>query len=105
MYDLISRSPLFTGIGPEELSVLIDKIHFRIKHFQKGEVIVLREDACNHLMILMKGSVTGEMLDFSGKTIKIEDIEAPRAIPTQKIILEDIFDTASALFILASNRD
>lgn len=80
MFDRLSNSQLFRGIDPEALSRLFSKTIYRIKKFKKGEVIVLREDPCNHLMILLKGSVKGEMLDFSGKTIKIEDIEAPRAI-------------------------
>lgn len=80
MYNTISGSQLFLGIKPEELSVLFSKVSYQVKKFQKGEVIALREDPCNSLMVVIKGSVRGEMLDFSGKTIKIEDIEAPRAI-------------------------
>ncbi len=80
MVDLLSKSPLFSGIDPVDLSDLFSKAFYRVRRFIKGEVIALREDPCNHLMIIIKGSVKGEMLDFSGKTIKIEDIEAPRAI-------------------------
>ena len=32
------------------------------------------------LVILTKGSVRGEMIDYSGRLIKVEDIAAPRAI-------------------------
>jgi CRP/FNR family transcriptional regulator, dissimilatory nitrate respiration regulator len=35
-----------------------------------------------NLHIIMSGSVRGEMIDFSGKTIKIEDIEAPKPLAT-----------------------
>ena len=35
---------------------------------------------CNRLVILTKGSVRGEMIDYSGRLIKVEDIAAPRAI-------------------------
>ena len=34
----------------------------------------------NRLVILTKGSVRGEMIDYSGRLIKVEDITAPRAI-------------------------
>ena len=37
-------------------------------------------DPCRSLMILLKGSVRGEMFDISGKALKIEDIEPPRVI-------------------------
>lgn len=35
---------------------------------------------CNRLVILTKGSVRGEMIDYSGRLIKVEDIAAPRAL-------------------------
>ena len=35
---------------------------------------------CNRLVILTKGSVRGEMIDYSGRHIKVEDIAAPRAL-------------------------
>ena len=37
-------------------------------------------DICEDLMIILTGSVKGEMVDFSGKVIKIEDIQAPRPL-------------------------
>lgn len=80
MFDLLSKSPVFRGIKAEEIPILLNNVNYKIKRYQKGEVIALRDDPCNNLMIVIKGSVKGEMLDFSGKIIKIEDIEAPRAI-------------------------
>jgi len=80
MFDLLSKSTLFQGVRADQLSSLFGGINYQTKKYQKGEMIALRDDPCNHLMIVINGSVKGEMLDFSGKTIKIEDIEAPRAI-------------------------
>lgn len=37
-------------------------------------------DPCNDLIILFSGTVRAEMFDFSGKTLKVEDIFSPRAI-------------------------
>jgi CRP-like cAMP-binding protein len=70
MYDLLSKSPLFPGISEDQFSGVFSKITFRVKGYRKGEVIALRDDPCNHLLVILKGSVKGEMLDFSGKTIK-----------------------------------
>jgi CRP-like cAMP-binding protein len=80
MVEILTKSPLFLGISPEDLFDLLSKGLYQKKNYQKGEVVALREDPCNYLMIILKGSVRGEMLDYSGKTIKIEDINKPRAI-------------------------
>ena len=37
-------------------------------------------DPVANLLIVLSGSVRGEMIDYSGKTVKIEDIEAPKPL-------------------------
>ncbi len=74
------QSPVFRGINAEEMENLLLKIPYRIRKYQKGDILALREDKCENLMLVLKGSVKGEMLDSSGKTIKIEDIIAPYPI-------------------------
>ncbi len=74
------QSPVFRGIDADEMDLIIEKIQYRIRKYQKGDMIAFREDRCENLMIVLKGSVKGEMLDPSGKTIKIEDIMAPYPI-------------------------
>jgi CRP-like cAMP-binding protein len=44
------------------------------------QTIAIRDDEVQSLTIVLQGSVRGEMLDFSGKILKIEDIYAPRPI-------------------------
>ena len=80
MFKSLSRSPIFKNIKPDEIPVLLSGVNYTLKKFKKGQVIALREEPCNNLMILVYGSVKGEMLDFSGKTVKIEDIAAPNTI-------------------------
>lgn len=78
--QLLSRCPVFQGISETEASNLLKKIHFQIKNYDKDQIVVNRGDTVNHLFIVLQGSVRGEMIDFSGKTIKIEDVEAPRPL-------------------------
>ena len=80
--DLISQSPIFRGISEEELSSLFGQVHYQVKSYQKNDLIVSGGDICDRLLIVQKGSVKAEMTDYSGKTIKIEDIEAPRPLAT-----------------------
>lgn len=80
LFQQLSQSPVFRGILPEEMENLLIDSQYQIKKFSKGDMLAFREDKCENLMIVLKGSVKGEMLDPSGKSIKIEDIMAPYPI-------------------------
>jgi CRP-like cAMP-binding protein len=43
--------------------------------FQKEDIIVFEGDEVNGLYILLNGSVRGEMTNYQGKVVKIEDID------------------------------
>lgn len=77
---ILANNPLFNGISPETLSENFRDISFHTKVYRKGEILARQGDVCNRLVILTKGSVRGEMIDYSGRLIKVEDIAAPRAI-------------------------
>lgn len=79
-FDLISHSPVFMGIPANILEELLSSIHYQLRKCEKDELVVQAGDDCNRLFIVLKGSVKGEMADYTGKTIKIEDIEAPRPL-------------------------
>jgi len=53
-----------------------------VKSYPKGELIVNAGEMCDRLLIIQKGSVKAEMTDYSGKTIKIEDMSAPWPLAT-----------------------
>ena len=78
--QLISQSPIFRGITTEEIAGLFGQIHYQVKTYQKNDLIVTGGEICDRLLIVQQGSVKAEMIDYSGKTIKIEDIEAPRPL-------------------------
>ena len=46
------------------------------------EIIALAGEQVKNLYIILKGSVSGEIHDYSGNTIKIENIEAPGPLAT-----------------------
>lgn len=79
-YSLLSRCPVFRGITEDETRLLLQKVHYQMRKFQKDEVVVCAGEPVNHLLIVLSGSVRGEMMDYSGKTVKIEDIEAPKPL-------------------------
>ncbi len=48
----------------------------------KKKLLLVAGEPARNLYIIISGSVKGEMIDYSGKTIKIEDIEAPKPLAT-----------------------
>ncbi|HKJ80315.1 MAG TPA: Crp/Fnr family transcriptional regulator [Prolixibacteraceae bacterium] len=79
-YELITRCPVFTGMTENEIKNLLQTVHFQVKQFSKNDLLAVAGEPVQFLYILLEGSVKGEMIDFSGKVIKIEDIEAPKPI-------------------------
>ncbi|MBN2681020.1 MAG: Crp/Fnr family transcriptional regulator [Bacteroidales bacterium] len=79
-FEIVSRCPVLKGIDSELLKLLFEDLHYKIKTYEKDLIVISSGERCNNLMILLEGEVRGEMLDFSGNSIKIEDIMAPRPI-------------------------
>lgn len=78
--ERLLHNPLFKGTSHEELINHFEGLSYQTKCFKKGDIIALQGEICNRLIIILKGSARGEMVDDSGRLIKIEDIAAPRAL-------------------------
>ena len=51
------RSPLFAGIGPENMEGMLGCIGYHVREFQKGEIIAFEEENINHVGVVMDGAV------------------------------------------------
>lgn len=80
MYQIISNSPFFKGLTPKDVEIILSKISHSVKSFSKGQTIAQREEEVKNLCIVLAGTVKGEMVDFSGKILKIEEMTAPQPI-------------------------
>ena len=80
--EILCQSPIFRGISPEDLQELFCQIHYQVKTYQKNDLITMSGEPCDRLLIIQEGSVKAEMNDYSGKTIKIEDMSAPWPLAT-----------------------
>lgn len=80
MYTIISSSPIFRGVSPGEIQGLLSRVGHSVKSFGKGQTIAQRNDEVRNLCIIVEGSVKGEMVDFSGKILKIEEMHVPMPI-------------------------
>lgn len=80
MYEKLTHCILFNGLNKAQIETIFASIEVSEKQYIKDELIVTYDEECRNLLIVMEGSVKGEMVDFSGKTIKIEDIESVRIL-------------------------
>ena len=79
-YDLLTRSPLFKGLETGEIEEILRKIPHKIKKYDPGTVIAQSGEPVEWLILVADGTVKGEMVDYAGRVIKIEEIAAPRAL-------------------------
>jgi CRP/FNR family transcriptional regulator, dissimilatory nitrate respiration regulator len=79
-YELLSHSPIFKGLDAATTEMILGKINYRIRKYPVGSVIAISGEEITSLHIVLAGMVKGEMVDYEGRTLKIEDIGAPRAL-------------------------
>ena len=78
--SVIATCPLFLGLKAPELSNLLESTSSRVKSYSRDEIVAHAGDQVIFLHVMISGSVKGEMVDFAGKVIKIEDIVPPRPL-------------------------
>jgi len=80
MYKILLNSPLFRGISPDELISLFQRVNHQERHFRSGEMLAQAGEDVGRAMLLMDGRLQGEMVDFSGNSLKIEDLDPPQMV-------------------------
>ena len=79
-YNQLINAHLFRGLIAEEIEKIMAGIPHRIKKFQADSLISQSGETVDCMMIVISGVVKGEMVDYAGRVIKIEDIPAPGAL-------------------------
>ncbi len=77
MTKTLVKSSLFRGLSEIEIEKLLSSINYKIKNFNKGDIIISSGDISRSAHIILEGFVGGESMDNSGKIVKIENIYAP----------------------------
>jgi hypothetical protein len=72
MYDKLVNCPIFSGLSEEELEAIFSKAHHFTKTFEVGDIAAFIGEPVNFPIIVLEGSVKGEMVDFSGKIISVD---------------------------------
>jgi CRP/FNR family transcriptional regulator, dissimilatory nitrate respiration regulator len=81
-YEKLSEAPLFKRLTAADVENVLLAVPYRVRKFKSGNMISQSGEQVNSLMIVIEGIVKGEMVDYAGRVIKIEDIPAPGALAT-----------------------
>lgn len=79
-YGLLLNAPLFSGLDIKAIENILGHVPHRSKKYKAGNFIAQSGEPVNKLMVVTCGTVKGEMTDYAGRIIKIEDIPAPGAL-------------------------
>ena len=80
MYESLSGSPLFRGISTEELNSLFKKVNHHFRQFRNGELLAQAGENVDNAILLIGGRLQGEMVDFAGNSLKIEELDPPQMV-------------------------
>jgi len=80
MFEVLKASPLFKGLEIEEINSLINNSSHQIKQFSNKEVLAYSGEKVEKAMILLEGKLQGEMIDFAGNSLKIEEMDPPQMV-------------------------
>lgn len=83
--NLLSKNFLFKNLENNKIGNLIKSVEHQSKSYKKGEIILFSGDKYDKLIIIVKGSVTCEIVDFEGKVLQLETITAPDTIAPSNI--------------------
>jgi CRP-like cAMP-binding protein len=78
--ELLGECTLFRGMNSMEISRVLSGHLGRIKTYARDVLIAQAGEEVAFLHILLQGTVKGEMIDYTGKVIKIEDITPTRPL-------------------------
>lgn len=80
MYQILLNSPLFRGLTVNELNDLFLQVKHQIRQFRNGEMLAQTGDEVDKAIILLEGRLQGEMVDFAGNSLKIEELDPPQMV-------------------------
>lgn len=76
----LSNNFLFRNLPEEEIGIVIRDVHHQVRSYNKGDLIASSGELYNNLLIIVKGTVVGELIDFEGRILRIEELKAPDTI-------------------------
>lgn len=74
MIETLRETVVFNGIDEKTIKNILEKTKYEIKKYSSDESIAFRGDEVRGLYIILKGTLTTEMLTEEGNVIKIEEL-------------------------------
>ena len=74
MIETLRETVVFNGIDEKTIKNILEKTKYEIKKYSPDESIAFRGDEVRGLYIILKGTLTTEMLTEEGNVIKIEEL-------------------------------
>lgn len=76
MLDILKETIIFNRLSNEEIEKILTQTRHEIKKYSAGEIFAFRGDEVKGLYIIIKGSLSTEMLTEEGNVVKIEELVA-----------------------------
>ena len=81
--------PLCIGIPGGEREHFLEGFDYTVRNYARDEIVFRQGEACRFLYVLLEGEVKAEMTDDSGAMLRIETIQAPRALAPAFLFAEN----------------
>lgn len=72
--EQLSKNILFKDVDFRDICTMLEEVSYKKTTYKKNDVIAFEGDFVNGQYIMLNGSVRGEMTNYQGKVVKIEDI-------------------------------
>lgn len=78
--NILKNSDFFYSIDNDRIEKFFESGQILIKEYKKNSIILSQNAICKNLIYLFNGCCFGEIIDFSGKVIRVEQMKAPYII-------------------------
>ena len=100
MIEILKETVVFNGIDEKTIKNILEKTKYEIKKYSPNESIAFRGDEVRGLYIILKGTLTTEMLTEEGNVIKIEEL-----VPSDVIASAFVFGKKNSFPVDLSAKD
>ena len=80
MIEILMKAPLFEHVSSDAIFGFLEKIPYRVESYRVHDVVALQGTPCNHLMVVLKGLLQGQMVNDAGKLVVIEELIPSRLL-------------------------
>ena len=100
MIEILKETVVFNGIDEKTIKNILEKNKYEIKKYSPNESIAFRGDEVRGLYIILKGTLTTEMLTEEGNVIKIEEL-----VPSDVIASAFVFGKKNSFPVDLNTKD